>query len=65
VGPAGHPKIADTFENLLLNCSILQHVTQNFAIATYNFKAGPFTNSYHHGNKETSTSEREKYFLNP
>lgn len=61
--PAGHPKIADTFENLLLNYSILQHITHNSVIITSNFRVGLSTNSHHHRNKETSTSETENIFL--
>lgn len=63
MAPAGDPKIANTFENLLLNYSIMQHIAHNWASATYNFRAGPSTNSHHHGNKETSTNERENIFL--
>lgn len=63
MAPAGDPKIANTFESLLLNYSIMQHIAHNWASATYNFRAGPSTNSHHHGNKEISTSERENIFL--
>lgn len=42
-----------------LSCSVRHNLTN----ATYDFRAGPSTNSHHHGNKETSTSQRENIFL--
>lgn len=60
---AGHLRTADTYENLLLIYSILQHIKYNLATDTSNFRAGPSTNSHPHGNKEISTGERENTFL--